>query len=98
MYDQPCHAEATAAALAETATPLSGKAAARQLILKGLGVRRVADWCGVGEDAVYQWISRGTDETPIPERYVAPICRGAKADGLACEPRVLWPAMAGIEP
>lgn len=67
---------------------------ARTLILKTLGVRRVAGWCGVTEDAVYQWLSRGTDAAPVPPQRVASIVAGAKAEGLEAPLDVLWPAMA----
>lgn len=69
-------------------------ARAKHLILKGLGVRRVAAWCGVSEMAVYQWLQRGTDEEPIPPARVAAILSGAKAEGLDAPIGVLWPAMA----
>ncbi len=71
----------------------TGPGAARELILKTLGARRVAMWCGVTPDAVYQWLSRGTNDQPIPSRYVPTILAGAKADGLTVDPSVLWPAM-----
>lgn len=69
-------------------------ARAKQLILKTLGVRRVASWCGVGEMAVYQWLQRGSDAEPIPPARVAAIVAGAKAEGLEAPIGVLWPAMA----
>lgn len=72
-------------------TPL---ARAKHLILRVLGVRRVAAWCGVKDMAVYQWLQRGTDETPIPPSRVAAIVAGAKAEGLDAPIGVLWPAMA----
>lgn len=71
---------------------------AKTLILKALGVRRVAHWCGVEEATVYQWLSRGTDETPIPTIHVAAIVNGARAEGLDAPVGVLWPAMSGAEP
>lgn len=71
---------------------------AKHLILKVLGVRRVAAWTNVGEDTVYQWLSRGTDERPIPTDRVAQIVAGAKAEGLEAPIDVLWPAMAGVNP
>ena len=71
----------------------SPKAAARDVILKTLGVKRIADWCGCSEAAVYQWISRGTDAEPIPPAKVAMITVGASAAGIAFDVRALWPAM-----
>jgi hypothetical protein len=74
--------------------PIPNKAAARSLILRTLGVRRVADWCGKSEAAVYQWLSRGTDEEPIPPSEVPAILNGAREAGLKADLSVLWPAMA----
>lgn len=68
---------------------------AKALILKTLGVRRVAAWCCVGEDAVYQWLTRGTDLEPIPPARVPQILAGARAENLDAPLAILWPAMAG---
>lgn len=68
---------------------------AKALILDQLGVKRVAVWCDVAEDTVYQWLSRGTDAEPIPPKRVADIVKGARAEGLDAPIGVLWPAMAG---
>lgn len=80
--------------------PMSGSSRdrAKHLIQKVLGVRRVAAWTGVGEQTVYQWLSRGTDERPIPTDRVAAIVAGAKAEGLDAPMEVLWPAMAEARP
>lgn len=67
---------------------------AKALILKTLGVRRVAEWCGVAEDTVYQWLSRGTDLEPIPPARVPLIVRGARDAGLAAPLDILWPALS----
>ena len=64
---------------------------ARTLILKVLGVKRVAAWCGVGQDAVYQWLSRSTAEAPIPAARVSAIVRGAAACGIKFDVRLIWP-------
>lgn len=69
---------------------------ARTLLLKTLGVARVAKWCGVEEATVYQWISRGTELEPIPTQRVAAIVKGARAENLDAPVKVLWPAMDGI--
>lgn len=69
---------------------------AKSLILKELGVRRVAGWCCVAEATVYQWLKRGTEAEPIPPARVPAIVDGARADGLHAPLAVLWPAMAGI--
>ena len=76
--------------------PASGSERAKHLILRELGVRRVAAWCRVSEMAVYKWFEkrRGTDDSPIPTKYVAAIVAGAKAEGLEAPIGVLWPAMA----
>lgn len=66
---------------------------AKALILKTLGVKRVACWCNVEESTVYQWLSRGTDDKPIPPDHVPAIVSGAKAEGLEAPLGVLWPAM-----
>lgn len=67
---------------------------AKTLLLKEFGVSQVATWCGVGEMAVYQWLSRGTDEKPIPSDFVPMIIEGARSKGLEAPLEVLWPAMA----
>lgn len=71
---------------------------ARELLLKKLGVRRVAHWCGVSEDAVYQWLSRGRAEEPMPPVHVPKIVAGAKAEGITFDVTILWPAMSGMLP
>lgn len=67
---------------------------ARLLVLKTYGVKRVAGWCSVAEDTVYQWLSRGTDREPVPAARVAQILAGARTAGLEAPLDVLWPAMA----
>lgn len=67
---------------------------AKHLILKVLGVKRVAAWAGVAEDTVYQWLCRGTDEEPVPPTRVPAILAGAKAAGLDAPVSILWPALA----
>lgn len=71
---------------------------ARTLILKGLGAKRVAAWCGVGEATVYQWLSRGTDAEPVPSARLPDIIRGATAAGLEAPIEVLWPALHSASP
>ncbi len=84
------------AELAEQRNPETPLEQAKALILKDLGLARVARWCGVGEAAVYQWLVRGTDERPIPPDFVPPILAGAKAAGMSVPLTVLMPAMAGL--
>lgn len=67
---------------------------ARRHLLKDLGAKRVAAWCQVSVDAVYQWLSRGTDDQPIPPAYVTKIVAGARSEGIACDAALLWPAGA----
>jgi hypothetical protein len=72
----------------------SARERAKALILRTLGVRRIADWCDVGEAAVYQWLSRGTEQEPIPPDRVLKIIEGARAAGLDAPLEILWPAGA----
>lgn len=60
--------------------------------IQRLGLRRVAEWCGVGGNTPYQWLSRGTDAEPIPPGYVPAIVAGARRDGFEIDPAELWPA------
>lgn len=71
--------------------PLSPRELAKALILQ-LGVKRVANWCGVTPDAVHQWFARGTDEEPIPPKHVPRILAGASQAKLKVNASVLWPA------
>ncbi len=68
---------------------------ARDLLLRVLGVARVAAWCGVGEAAVYQWLHRGTSDAPVPFLRVPAIARGASAAGLDFDLGLISPSMAG---
>lgn len=68
---------------------------AKTLVLRTLGVSRVASWCGVTENAVYQWLSRGTDQEPIPPRAAGKIAASARAEGVTVDLSVLWPAIKG---
>lgn len=67
---------------------------AKALLLKTYGVRRVSDWTGVKDDTVYQWLSRATDDEPVPPDHVAAIIAGARAAGLPAPLDVLNPKMA----
>ena len=82
------------AQLSEPRNPETSRDRVKTLILKTLGIGRVAAWCGVREAAVYQWLNRGTDERPIPPDFVPAIINGAKAEGLDVDLATLWPAMA----
>ena len=89
----------TASCHASTDEPVAGhREGLRALLLKKLTVKRVAGWCDVSEAAIYQWISRGTPEEPIPPSHVPAIIKGAKADGLPpFDIGIIWPAMASAE-
>lgn len=76
------------------ATVVSPRDRAKQVILKELGVRRVADWCGKSEAAVYQWLSRGSDDEPIPAGQIPAIIEGARKAGILVDAAVIWPALA----
>lgn len=86
MDDRSCHAT--------TETP---KDRARLLILKELGAKRVAGWCGVAEATVYQWLGRGSDDEPVPAARVPAIIAGARAAGIEVPMSIIWPAMAQAE-
>lgn len=65
----------------------------REAILR-LTPKRIAGWCNVTESAVHQWLCRkASTAEPVPPRHVPAIIRGAQAEGLDLDPRVLWPAM-----
>lgn len=80
----------TAVDTISSASPLQR---ARDLVLSELTVRRCAAWCGVKENTVYQWLGRGTDVEPIPVSWAMRIARAARAEGLACDIRVLVPSL-----
>lgn len=82
MNERSCHLPA-----------VSVREQAKALVLKTYGAARVAGWCGVATDTVYQWLRRGTDREPIPAARVAAIIAGAKAEGLEAPIEILWPAM-----
>lgn len=69
---------------------------ASEIILKTLGVKRVAAWCAVSEQTPYQWLVRGTEEHPIPLKYVPAIVRGARAEGMSLSFSDLWPAASDL--
>jgi hypothetical protein len=75
---------------ASNAEPLT----ARAFVRKTLGVKRVADWCGVGEAAVYQWLSRRSEESPIPPRHVPAVIAGVRRAGLKVDLSQIWPELA----
>ncbi len=86
----------------EGASPaLTFRGQASELILKRLGARRVAEWCGVAEATVYQWLHRGTEDEPIPANRVGAILAGAQREKLDAPLAILSPALAramGVAP
>lgn len=82
MTDEPRHPEQE-----------TNRSRAKALLLKTIGASKVAEWCGVGEATVYQWLSRGTEEAPIPNGRIPAILQGARREGIAVDIAVLWPAM-----
>jgi hypothetical protein len=89
MDEQGCHGTSA----------VSPREAAKELILKTLGVKRVAAWTSRSEDTVYQWLSRGTDDEPVPPRVVPAIVLGARREGIEVPVGVLCPAMGqAVEP
>lgn len=54
----------------------------KKLVLDVFGVKRVADWCGVSDGAVWQWLSRATDAEPFPVKRVPQVLRGARSEGV----------------
>lgn len=84
MPDLGCHA------------PVSDEHGARDLILNVIGVKRLADWCGVSESTPYQWISRGKGHAQIPVAYASKVIAKAKAEGVDAPASVLFPTLAGI--
>ncbi|MET4683706.1 hypothetical protein ABIE19_001636 [Brevundimonas faecalis] len=86
MQSRLCHAQA------ETPSQASD---ARDLIIRVLSVRKVAQWCDVTESAVHQWIRRGSAAAPVPVKVVPTIARGAVDDGKDFDLGILWPDMRG---
>jgi hypothetical protein len=84
----PCPPEAEEAPLNEDRI--------RHIVLKVLGLRKVADWCSVSESAVSQWLSRRNGDAPIPPQHVPAIVAGAAAEGIAIEVAEIWPAAKGL--
>lgn len=82
--------------LTDTETRATPIELARDLVLKTLGVRNVAAWCGLTENAVYQWFRRASDAEPIPPVHVLPVVLGAFRAGQRFDISILWPAWAEL--
>ncbi len=70
---------------------------AKALILRDLGVKRVADWTGVAEATVYQWISRATDRAPVPTARGIQIIACAARDGIEIDADILVPGLTSLK-
>lgn len=68
---------------AEACHQASPRETVKSIVLTVLGAKRVADWCGVTEGAVYQWLSRATDAEPFPVKRVPTVLTAARRDGVA---------------
>lgn len=56
-----------------------------------IGATRIAYWTGRSESAVYKWLRRRPSETPIPPEHLPAVAKGARADGVTIDLRLLWP-------
>jgi hypothetical protein len=66
---------------------------ARDVILKQIGAARVAAWCGVPANTVYQWLKRGSDVEPIPLLSAMVIFDQARKAGIHFDIRSIAPAV-----
>jgi hypothetical protein len=82
---------------ARPAQQASQKEAIKALILDGIGAKRVADWCGVSVDAVWQMLSRATDDNPFPVKRALQVIRAARAAGVDADLSPLT-RLFGLEP
>lgn len=85
MNLDPCHAS-------DSVVPFDARAYVRDT----LKVRRVAQWCDVGESAVNQWLSRRAVDAPIPPDHIPAVVKGAREIGLEIPLGLLWPASEGV--
>lgn len=70
---------------------------AKALILRDLGVKRVASWTGVSDATVYQWISRATERAPVPAARGLQIIACATREGVAIDADLLVPGLASLK-
>lgn len=68
---------------------------AQQEVLR-IGTTRIAYWTGRSESAVYKWLHRRADDQPIPPEHLPAVIKGAKADGVEIDLKVLWPEGASL--
>lgn len=76
-----------------TASDQTPREAARTLILERLGPDNVAEWCGVAKNTVFQWLSRGTDDQPVPLRQAMTIWTEARRLGIDFKIQVIAPSV-----
>jgi predicted DNA-binding transcriptional regulator AlpA len=70
---------------------------AKVLILRDLGVKRVAAWTGVSDATVYQWLSRATERAPVPAARGLQIIHCATREGVAIDADLLVPGLASLK-
>lgn len=70
------------------------KERARRLILDGFGAKRVAQWCEVKPNTVYQWLKRASDAEPFPPRQALIVHRRAAEAGFTFRIETLVPQLA----
>ena len=70
---------------------------AKALILRDLGVKRVASWTGVSDATVYQWLSRATERAPVPAARGLQILACATREGVAIDADLLVPGLASLK-
>lgn len=70
---------------------------AKALILRDLGVKRVAEWAGVAEATVYQWLSRSTERAPVPTARGIQIIACAAREGIDIDADILVPGLTSVK-
>jgi len=70
---------------------------AKALILRDLGVKRVAEWAGVAEATVYQWLSRATERAPVPTARGIQIIACAAREGIEIDADILVPGLTSLK-
>jgi hypothetical protein len=73
-----------------------GELTARDVVLRVIGVKRLAAWCDVSVHAPYQWLSRGDGAVAIPASYAATIIKAARAEGIDFDIGLFWPDLRGL--
>lgn len=73
-----------------------GKLSAAQQEVRRIGTTNIAYWTGRSESAVYKWLQRRPCAQPIPPEHLPAVIKGAKADGVEIDLKVLWPEGAAL--